>query len=61
MKMSQEQINKHNENPNILLKVQGEEFRCVCGCNLFHHIDDDSIFLCNSCKSEYGCLNKESE
>lgn len=54
-KMTQEEIEKHNENPNILLKVDGQKFRCQCGCNVFHHIDDDEIFVCNSCDSEYDC------
>ena len=52
-KMTQEQIDKHNENPNILVTVEGKNFRCQCGCNVFHHLDDDDIFICNSCNSEY--------
>ena len=52
-KMTKEQINKHNENPNILLKSEGKRFYCHCGSNLFHHIDDDEIFICNSCDEEY--------
>ena len=54
-KMSEDEIKEHNKNPNILLKVDGERFRCQCGCNVFHHIDDDEIFVCNSCESEYDC------
>lgn len=54
-KMSENEIKEHNKNPNILLKVGGKKFRCQCGCNVFHHIDDDEIFVCNSCKYEYDC------
>lgn len=54
-KMTKEEIDKHNENPNILLTVNGKKFRCQCGCNVFHHIDDDAVFICNSCDSEYVC------
>ena len=52
-KMTKAAIKEHKKNPNILLKVAGEKFRCACGCSVFHHIDDDQIFICNSCESEY--------
>ena len=53
MKMTQEQIDLHNENPNICIRMDGVLFRCPCGCNVFHHVDDDEIFICNSCETEY--------
>ena len=52
-KMTDEQIKEHEKNPNILLKVDGKPFRCSCGCNVFHHEDDDSIFICNLCETNY--------
>lgn len=55
-KMTQEQIDKHNENPNILLKVEGKILRCECGCNVFHHTYDDEIFICNPCETEFDCI-----
>ena len=51
--MTKEQIEEHKKNPNILLKVAGVPFHCPCGCNVFHHVDDDSVYICNSCKTEY--------
>lgn len=59
-KMNEDQIKRHNENPNILLKILGKSFRCECGCNVFHHPQnetdgsmDDEIFKCNSCNLVY--------
>jgi len=56
MKMTKEQIKKHEKNPNILLKVNGKSFRCHCGCNVFHHNEeyDTDIFECNSCHEIYS-------
>ena len=53
MKMTQEQIDQHNENPNVCIRMGGVLFRCSCGCNVFHHVDDDEIFICNSCDAKY--------
>jgi len=52
-KMTDEQIAKHKENPNILVNIKGKNFRCNCGCNVFHHTDDDCIYICNACNTEY--------
>lgn len=54
-KMTSEEIREHKENPNVLLKLKGQSsgFRCRCGCNVFHHIDDWDIFFCNACDTEY--------
>lgn len=57
--MSEEEIKKHKENPNILLKVQGKNFRCFCGCNVFHHeqCEDGTMesneYFCNCCNQRY--------
>ena len=55
-KMSDAEILKHKENPNILLKVGGKSFRCDCGCNVFHHIDDWDEYYCNSCGTGYESI-----
>lgn len=48
--MTPEEIAKHKENPNILLKIDGKPLRCTCGCNVFHHPGTDAdIYQCNSC------------
>ena len=57
-KMTHKAIRKHKKNPNILLKIGGKPFRCDCGGNVFHHKDDDEIFICNSCKSEYDTSDR---
>lgn len=55
MRMTDEQIKEHQKNPNVTIRIPGNQglFYCNCGCNVFHHIDDDNIFICNSCKEEY--------
>ncbi len=53
-KMTEQQIQEHRKNPNIIIRKEDSSlFRCECGCNVFHHIDDDEIYICNSCKMEY--------
>ena len=52
--MTKEEIEKHKENPNILLKVGGKPFRCECGCNVFHHPGTDADeYCCNACGSRF--------
>jgi hypothetical protein len=52
--MTDEEIKKHKENPNIILKVGGKFFRCECGCNVFHHPGTDSDeYQCNACPAKY--------
>ena len=53
--MTKEEIQKHKENPNIELKIDGKLFCCECGCNVFHHhpgIDVDE-YQCNDCSIKY--------
>lgn len=58
-KMTTEQIKEHDNNPNVMLKINGVFFRCNCGCKVFHHPKeedgsmDDNLFVCNLCNSEY--------
>jgi hypothetical protein len=63
-KMTTMEIMEHKKNPNILLKVGGNPFRCDCGCNVFHHKDNWDIYICNACNAEYEtaeCSTKEKE
>lgn len=55
MKPTQAELAQHKSNPNIVLTVGGKAFRCECGCNVFHHPDDEdwSIYACNACRHEY--------
>lgn len=60
--MTQEEINRHKENPNIILKIGGRSFRCECGCNVFHHPGtDDDKFQCNSCGAIYDTNRSECD
>lgn len=42
---------------NIVVKIGGKQFRCECGCNVFHHpsdVDDkENTYECNACKALY--------
>ena len=52
-KMSTRAINKHKKNPNVPLMVGGKKgvkFVCSCGCDNFHHVDDDEEYHCNNSK-----------
>lgn len=54
MKMTEDQIKEHKDNPNVVVEIHGKWFRCQCGCNVFNHPTfDNEIFECNSCKSIY--------
>jgi len=45
---------KIKKDSGSLLKINGQSFRCNCGCNVFHQYEGyDDIFICNSCKIEY--------
>lgn len=39
----------------FVLTVEGKDFFCECGCNVFHkpNIDDLSIYGCNGCNRKY--------
>lgn len=37
-----------------MIKVNGKEFRCNCGCNVFSNGGVEGLWICNSCKQEYA-------
>jgi hypothetical protein len=53
--MTPEEIKEHKKNPNVTIRLTGQQhyFRCGCGCNVFHHEDNWDVYICNSCKTEY--------
>lgn len=60
-KMTDEEIKKHNNDPNLLIKHEGHNFRCNCGCNVFHHKDNWYFIYCNSCGTEYECTERQGK
>jgi hypothetical protein len=41
---------------NVMVKINGKSFHCECGCNVFHHPDEEhgnEIYICNACELEY--------
>ena len=52
-KMTREEILEYKKNPNTIVKINGELFRCQCGCNVFHHTDDWDCYHCNACDRVY--------
>lgn len=54
MDMTKEEKANYDKNPNIMLTVGGNPFRCECGCNVFGHptLDKDT-YQCNSCDAEF--------
>lgn len=53
-KMTKDEIKKYEENPNMVLEIAGDHFRCKCECNVFHHPGDDAdVFKCNACGAIY--------
>ena len=41
---------------DCMIRIQGQVFRCSCGCNVFHTPDarELSVVKCNSCGAEYA-------
>jgi hypothetical protein len=35
-----------------MVKVAGKNFRCECGCNVFHK-DEEENYVCNCCGNKY--------
>lgn len=37
------------------LKIEGQPYRCNCGCNVFHKPDQENlnIYKCNSCEETF--------
>lgn len=43
-----------------MVKVEGETYRCECGCNVFTLNDETGIYSCNACPNEfYGEVEAE--
>jgi hypothetical protein len=63
MRLSDEKWAKHQENPNIMVRLADapivygvrRSFHCDCGCNVFHHPsqDEGNKYVCNSCGITY--------
>lgn len=41
------------ENRNVMVKVDGKNFRCACGGNVFGKFRGVERYQCNSCDAEY--------
>lgn len=39
------------EHESVMVRIEGKMFRCICGCNVFHH--DNDLIVCNACGQEY--------
>ena len=41
---------------NFMISINGKNFACSCGCNVFHKPDNTrlEIYKCNSCGHEYS-------
>lgn len=39
------------------LRIDGNSFRCECGCNVFHKPDknDANLYMCNGCGQRFDC------
>ena len=37
----------------FVIKLKGVNFKCCCGCNVFHKKNNSEIYYCNSCESSY--------
>jgi hypothetical protein len=51
-----EQLSKEKQVESVMVYVAGSDksFRCECGCNCFHHPEDDpELFECNGCELRY--------
>lgn len=43
-----------DKNKNITVKIGGKPFYCNCGCNVFHHPDNNlNLYKCNACENIY--------
>lgn len=42
---------------NHILRINGEVFRCECGCNVFHEGKYRGLWICNACGLEYANEN----
>ncbi len=48
-------LNEDGSLLNVMPKVNGKPFECSCGCNVFHHQDENclSMYECNGCGEWY--------
>jgi len=47
-------LDKIDYSKSSFINIDGVNFRCSCGCNVFHHeYADESIYTCNICNTEY--------
>jgi len=42
-----------------LLTVNGNNYQCSCGCNVFHKGEEDYIFICNACENKFISVKVE--
>ena len=47
-------------NRQVMPKINGEFYRCECGCNVFTEIDFKK-FKCNSCEATYSVEYTDSK
>lgn len=45
-------MNKKIISKDTLITIDGKNFKCTCGCNVFTHYEDD-IFICHCCGKEF--------
>ncbi len=40
---------------SVTVRIEGKHYRCLCGCNVFHHPDknDKNLYKCNACGQQF--------
>lgn len=48
-------VMKDGKLENFTVSINGKNFKCSCGCNVFHKPDDTKLELyqCNACGTQY--------
>lgn len=48
-------VMKDGKTEQFVVKINGEHFKCPCGCNVFQKPDDTkmNIYQCNSCGTQF--------
>lgn len=51
-------VKLNGETQSFMLVIAGENYRCECGCNVFHKPDDTDLnrYKCNSCDIEMDTI-----